>query len=109
MAPDPLRRRSVGAPAARSVLLTILGEFVLPSRKPVWQETLVGAMEASGFTVQTARQALARSTRAGWLTTERRGRRTRMTLSPGTARLLKDGASRIYEFGADEDWTGDWL
>ena len=38
---DQLRRRSVGAPAARSLLLTILGEYVLPRGEPVWQETLV--------------------------------------------------------------------
>ena len=35
---DQLRRRSVGAPAARSLLLTILGEYVLPRGEPVWQE-----------------------------------------------------------------------
>src|SRR5690242_15195061 len=40
---DQLRRRSVGAPAARSTLLTVLGEYVLPAPDGVWQETLVSA------------------------------------------------------------------
>ena len=40
---EQLRRRSVGAPAARSVLLTMLGEYVLPLEDAVWQETLIAA------------------------------------------------------------------
>jgi len=106
---DPLRRRSVGAPAVRSVLLTILGEFVLPRHEPVWQETLVGALGAADIKVQAARQALARSTRAGWLVSERRGRRTRLTLSDQTSRLLERGRRRIFGFGAEEPWNGEWL
>ena len=42
---EQLRRRSVGAPAARSLLLTVLGEYVLPRAGSVWQETLVGALQ----------------------------------------------------------------
>jgi phenylacetic acid degradation operon negative regulatory protein len=109
MVSDPLRRRSVGAPAARSLLLTILGEYVLPRDEPVWQETLVAALGELDVSVQAARQALARSTRDGWLTGERHGRRTRLALTPGTRMLLRSGADRIYGFGADEPWAGEWL
>jgi phenylacetic acid degradation operon negative regulatory protein len=105
---DPLRRRSVGSPAARSILLTILGEYVLP-RGSVWQETLVAALESMGFTTQAARRGIARSARDGWLTAERRGRRSRMTLTPETARLLRTGAERIYGFGSPWGWDGRWL
>ena len=55
---EQLRRRSVGAPAARSLLLTVLGEYVLPRSDSVWQETLVGALQSLGYTRQAARQAL---------------------------------------------------
>jgi len=106
---EQLRRRSVGAPAARSVLLTILGEYVLPRRDAVWQETLVASLEAMGYTAQAARQALARSSREGWLVGERHGRRRRLALSPATASLLQSGAERIYSFGENGDWSGDWL
>jgi phenylacetic acid degradation operon negative regulatory protein len=106
---DSLRRRSVGAPAARSALLTILGEYVQPRRDGVWQETLVAALGTMGYGVQAARQALARSTREGWLTTERHGRRARMRLSAETSALLQTGADRIYSFGEDQDWDGEWL
>ena len=75
---DQLRRRAVGAPAARSVLLTLLGEYVLPRRPGVWQETLINALCALDYKTQAARQALARSVTAGWLRTERHGRRSRV-------------------------------
>ena len=39
-----LRRRSVGPPAARSVLLTVLGEYAMPRGGAVWQESLVAAL-----------------------------------------------------------------
>ena len=106
---EQLRRRSVGAPAARSLLLTVLGEYVLPRPDGVWQETLVAALVTVGYSQQAARQALARSTRDGWLMTERRGRRARMSLTAGTAELLATGAERIYSFGAPWQWDGRWL
>ncbi len=106
---DQLRRRSVGAPAAGSLLLTVLGEYVLPRGDAVWQETLVRALVSLGYTQQAARQALSRSTHDGWLTTERRGRRARMYLSERAAELLCTGAERIYSFGERWAWDGRWL
>lgn len=106
---DQLRRRSLGAPAARSILLTVLGEYVLPRGEPVWHETLVAALRALGYTEHAARQALARSVRDGWLESERHGRRARVRLTPATAELLRSGAGRIYNFGEPWDWDGEWL
>jgi phenylacetic acid degradation operon negative regulatory protein len=106
---EQLRRRSVGAPAARSLLLTVLGEYVLPRSGSAWQETLVAALVSVGYTRQAARQALARSTREGWLSAERRGRRARMSLNQPTAELLRTGAERIYTFGQPWQWDGRWL
>jgi phenylacetic acid degradation operon negative regulatory protein len=106
---DQLRRRSVGAPAARSALLTVLGEYVLPAAAGVWQETLVAALGALDYKTQAARQALARSVTAGWLRTERHGRRSRLHLTPDTASMLCTGAERIYGFGEAWEWDGRWL
>jgi phenylacetic acid degradation operon negative regulatory protein len=104
-----LRRRSVGAPAARSLLLTVLGEYVLPRSGSAWQETLVASLVSVGYTQHAARQALARSTRDGWLSGERRGRRARMSLDDQTSELLRSGARRIYSFGQPQEWDGRWL
>jgi phenylacetic acid degradation operon negative regulatory protein len=106
---DTLRRRSVGAPAARSVLLTVLGEYVLPRGEGVWQETLVEALGALGHKPQAARQALTRSVAGGWLRTARHGRRSRVALTDDTARMLRTGAERIYSFGTPWEWDGRWL
>src|SRR6185436_7163231 len=91
---EQLRRRSVGAPAARSVLLTLLGEYVLPLPKGVWQETLIGALGTMDYKPQAARQAVVRSVGAGWLTAERHGRRSRVQLTGDTAAMLRTGAER---------------
>jgi phenylacetic acid degradation operon negative regulatory protein len=106
---DVLRRRSVGAPAARSTLLTVLGEFLLQRPDGVWQEALIGALKLLGFTPSAARQAVVRSAREGWLEGERVGRRSRMRLTPSSANLLRDGARRIYGFGGPVSWDGRWL
>jgi phenylacetic acid degradation operon negative regulatory protein len=104
-----LRRRSVGPPAARSVLLTVLGEYAMPRAGAVWQETLVAALVLLRHTEQTARQAVARSTRDGWLSGERLGRRTQMTVTESTRLMLGEGRERIFGFGRDVEWDGRWL
>jgi phenylacetic acid degradation operon negative regulatory protein len=106
---DQLRRRAVGAPAARSVLLTLLGEYVLPACGGAWQETLIGALQTLGHKTPAARRALARSVAGGWLRTERHGRRSRVYLTPPTAEMLRAGTERIYSFGDPWDWDGRWL
>jgi phenylacetic acid degradation operon negative regulatory protein len=106
---EQLRRRAVGPPAARSVLLTVLGEYVLPAEGGVWQETLIAALAALDYKPQAARQALARSVTAGWLRTERHGRRSRVSLTAPTEEMLRTGADRIYSFGDPWQWDGRWL
>jgi phenylacetic acid degradation operon negative regulatory protein len=106
---DVLRRRSVGAPAARSTLLTVLGEYLLPRPEGVWLQALIGALRLLGYTPSAARQAVVRSSREGWLEGERIGRHSRMRLTPGSAELLRDGARRIYGFGEPIPWDGRWL
>jgi phenylacetic acid degradation operon negative regulatory protein len=106
---DQLRKRAVGAPAARSILLTILGEYVLPSQRSVWLETMIQALGVLDYQTHAARQAIARSVTGGWLRSERTGRRARLSLTPETREMLEAGAGRIYSFGAPWDWEGRWL
>ncbi len=101
---------STARPSARSLLMTILGEFVLPAGAPVWTGTLVASLSACGVEDKTARQALARTAAAGWLMSERAGRRVRWELTDAGVRLLAEGTERIYSFGAGRpEWSGDWL
>ncbi len=67
------------------------------------------ALTTLDYTEQAARQAVARSSREGWLETERIGRRARLTLSGATSALLETGARRIYSFAGPQTWDGRWL
>ena len=91
------------------MLLTTLGEYVLPLNAPVWQETLIAALGTLEYRLHAARQALARSVAAGWLQTERHGRRARVSLTEDTRQMLETGAQRIYSFGEPWEWNGRWL
>ena len=105
-----LRRRALGTPSARSLLFTVLGEYVLPRSGRVWSHTLVAALDALGVEEKSARQAMARTAADGWLVREQIGRRARWKLSDAADELLRAGAERIYGFGGShEEWDGRWL
>ncbi|MGH3877575.1 MAG: PaaX family transcriptional regulator [Actinophytocola sp.] len=104
------RRREVGSGSARSLLTTVLGEFVLPNAQPVWTATLVDVLALFGVEEKAARQALARTAAEGWLRSDRVGRRVRWSLTRPGRRLLAEGAERIYGFGSGgRPWDGRWL
>jgi len=104
------RRRETGAASARSLLLTVLGEFVLPRDAPAWTGALVTALGEVGVEEKAARQALSRSAAEGLLTSQRDGRRVRWRLTPAGTQLLMAGTERIYGFGRRlEQWDGRWL
>ncbi|XRQ14178.1 PaaX family transcriptional regulator C-terminal domain-containing protein [Actinomadura welshii] len=108
--PEFRRRRELGAASARSLLLTVLGEFVLPAGEPVWTAAFLRALGLLGVEEKAVRQALSRSAGEGWLAGERRGRRTAWRLTPAGERLLTDGTERIYGFGRPVGaWDGQWL
>ena len=104
------RRRELGATSARSLLLTVLGEFVLPRDEAVWTQVLIDVLGSLGVESKSARQALARTAAEGLVASDRAGRRVRWSLTPQGRRLLSDGATRIYGFGAaTRPWDGRWL
>jgi phenylacetic acid degradation operon negative regulatory protein len=104
------RRRELGATSARSLLLTVLGEFVLPRGEPVWTQVLIDVLGLLDVEHKSARQALARTAAEGLLVSDRSGRRVRWSLTDQGVRLLSDGAARIYGFGAaSRPWDGRWL
>src|SRR5215510_8559597 len=86
--PEVIRRREVRHTSARSLLMTVLGEFVLPARRPAWTWVLVDTLAGFGVAEKSARQALARAAAEGLLVPERVGRRTRWDLTLSARRLL---------------------
>lgn len=103
-----LRPRS--GSSAKAMLLTVLGELVLPDGGAVWTQTIVRVLELLGVAERNARQATARLADQGILTNERRGRSTLWRLTPEGTELLVTGTERVYSFGAStDDWDEHWL
>jgi phenylacetic acid degradation operon negative regulatory protein len=107
--PTLSRRHEAGASSARAMLLTLLGEFVLPGDSTAWTSAVLAVFERLGVAEKATRQALMRTSNAGWLRSEKIGRRTRWQLTPAAKDLLTDGAERIYSFGPAQDWDGRWV
>jgi phenylacetic acid degradation operon negative regulatory protein len=104
------RQRDKVSGSARSLLLTILGEFVLPRGGEVWTGTLVDALGALGIEEKSARQALSRAAAEGLLESVRHGRKVRWNLTRAGDRLLREGTERIYGFmRRPHEWDGRWL
>jgi phenylacetic acid degradation operon negative regulatory protein len=111
---DPMptlsRRHAAGAPSARGLLFTLLGEFVLPGGGTAWTSAVLAAFARLGIEEKTTRQALMRTAASGWLDAEKAGRRTRWRLTASAQKMLTEGADRIYSFtGPAESWDGRWL
>jgi phenylacetic acid degradation operon negative regulatory protein len=107
--PTLSRRHEAGASSARAMLLTLLGEFVLSGDGTAWTSAVLAAFERLGVAEKATRQALMRTSNAGWLRPEKIGRRTRWQLTPAAKDLLTDGAERIYSFGPAQGWDGRWV
>lgn len=109
-APSLSRRHAAGAPSARGLLFTLLGEFALTGDGTAWTSAVIAALTRLGIEEKATRQALMRTAAAGWLDAEKLGRRTRWRLTDSAVRLLTDGAERIYSFmGPAQVWDGRWL
>jgi len=108
--PTLSRRHEAGAPSARGLLFTLLGEFVLPGGGTAWTSAVLAVLARLGIEEKTTRQALMRTAASGWLDPEKVGRRTRWRLTASAQKLLTEGAERIYSFtGPEENWDGRWL
>ncbi len=104
------RDGSAGVDTTRGLLITALGEYVLPHGCSAWTQTLIALMERLGVRDKSARQSLARLEERGWLERERVGRQTRWSLTELSTELLTAGADRIYTFGQEpRDWDGRWV
>ena len=108
--PFVTRRQELGAASARSLLLTVLGEFVLPSARPVRTTTLIELLADLEVAEKAVRQAIMRTADSGWIAGRRVGRETRWSLTADGTRLLKEGTERIYGLASgDRAWDGRWL
>jgi phenylacetic acid degradation operon negative regulatory protein len=104
------RRHSAGSGGARGLLLTVLGEFVLPSGQAVPTSAFIDVLGRLGVEEKSTRQTLMRAAADGWLTSTRDGRYTLWRLTAAAEEFLALGAERIYGFAAAQlEWDHRWL
>ncbi len=96
--------------SARSVLLTLLGEFVHPTHESTWTSTLLYAFHGVGIAEKSARQAIARASAAGWIENDREGRRASWRLTASADALIGEGSRRVRGIRSSiESWQGEWV
>jgi phenylacetic acid degradation operon negative regulatory protein len=74
-----------------------------------WTQTIIEALALLEFDERATRQAVARTAAAGWLVSERAGRRVRWRLTPAGREYLTAARERLFAPGPEPDWNGDWL
>ena len=93
--------------SARSVLVTVLGDSVLPVTKTLWLSSLFQLATPFGFSERLVRTSMFRLAAEGWVSNERIGRRSRYSMTLLAVRESEDADRRIYgrESGS---WDGSW-
>jgi phenylacetic acid degradation operon negative regulatory protein len=93
--------------SARSVLLTVLGDVVLPAGGKVWLQAMTVAADALQISPDATRQALRRLATQGLVTASHQGRNARYELTEAGRHRLADAAERIY-LRRPLVWDGRW-
>ena len=100
--------RSAPHISARSVLVTVLGDALLPVSKSAWLSQLFKLAVPYNFSSRLVRTSLFRLADEGWVTSERHGRQSKYILTPFAEREFADAADRIYNNHRpplDGQWT----
>jgi len=109
-AAQPAAESPLPPPSARSLLLTVVGEFCFPRDDAVWTTALIRVLGGLGVESHAARQAITRSADAGWIVSERHGRAVRWRLTEQGRAVVEDGFRRAAEYLREPvHWEGRWL
>ncbi len=94
--------------SARSVLVTIIGDTLVPIRSSLWMSQMLRLSNVFGFNDRLVRTSMNRLVAEEWLFTERVGRQSRYHLTDLAFTESARAADRIY--GVDDaDWSGEWV
>jgi phenylacetic acid degradation operon negative regulatory protein len=93
--------------SARSVLVTVFGDSVVPAGGEIWLGDLISLTRPFGFSDRLVRTSVSRLTSEGWFDTERVGRRSRYRLTAQARAEFAAAERRIYHVRRPE-WGGDW-
>ena len=108
--PAEARQARVAPGSARSLLLTLLGEFLYPDDRPAWTAQLLHGLAGAGIEEKSGRQAIARAAAAGWIQSESAGRRVSWKLTAQGRGLIAEGSHRLRSLkSGGAEWGGEWL
>jgi len=111
LTPDVANRLSVWRErpeiSARSVLVTILGDVVMPATHTFWLAQAFALGEPFGFNARLVRTSVSRLATERWLSRERVGREAKYSLTPEALLEIRAAGVRIYE-KQDPVWDGRW-
>lgn len=93
--------------SARSLIVTIIGDTLIPVTSSVWMAQMMSMTEVFGFSGRLVRTSMSRLVSEGWLTNERVGRQSRYHFTELALRESAQADGRIYGLGM-ADWTRDW-
>ncbi len=94
--------------SARSVLVTIIGDTLVPIGSSIWVSQMLRLSECFGFTDRLVRTSMNRLVAEDWLYTERVGRQSRYHMTELAFAESAQASQRIYGV-EDPDWSGDWV
>jgi phenylacetic acid degradation operon negative regulatory protein len=90
-------------------MLTFLGDPLLDRGVCVYSGSVIDVLARAGVSDQATRSTLTRMAGRGLLRRQRQGRRMYFGLTERSARILRDGATRLWQTGAvNHDWDGTW-
>lgn len=93
---------------AKSVIVTIYGDSILPHGGSTWLGSLIRLVAPLGLSERMVRTAVFRLTRDDWLQAEPIGRRSYYGLTTEGRRRFESAHRRIYAL-AQPPWDGGWL
>ncbi len=93
--------------SARSVLVTILGDSIVPTGGSIWLRDLIELAAPFGFSDRLVRTSMYRLGAEGWFDTDRVGRRSRYALTGHAQREFAEAETRIYQ-ATRPQWDGEW-
>lgn len=94
-------------PRAKSLIVTIYGDSILPHGGTVWLGSLIRLVAPLGLNERMVRTAVFRLTRDDWLTSQAIGRRSYYGFSPSGRLRFEEAHRRIYA-APGAPWDGVW-
>lgn len=100
------RRRADAS--ARTLLVTVFGDTIVPHGGEVWTGSLLRLVEPLGISERLARTSLHRLVGDGLLVTRRHGRLSFYSVAPSARHDFWEAERRIYHPRRGDPWDGQW-